>query len=90
MGRKNSLTLLSYKLLFIRKTLIIGSMINRLKVVLAEKNKTNKWLAEAIGKSENTVSRWCNNKMQPKAETMVNIAKALDVEVGELFNKTKV
>ncbi len=64
-------------------------MINRLKVVLAEKNKTNKWLAEAIGRSENTVSRWCNNKMQPTTEVMIDIAKALDVDVRELLNKTK-
>lgn len=63
--------------------------INRIKVVLAEKNKSNKWLAEAIGRSQNTVSRWCGNKMQPTAEAMVDIAKALDVEVGELFHSTK-
>ncbi len=63
--------------------------INRLKVVLAEKNKTNKWLAEAIGRSQNTVSRWCGNKMQPTAEAMIDIAKALDIDVRELLNKTK-
>lgn len=64
-------------------------MINRLKVVLAEKNKTNKWLAEEIGKSENTISRWCNNKMQPAAEVFTEIAEALDVDIRELFNSTK-
>ena len=64
-------------------------MINRIKVVLDEKNKTNKWLAEAIGKSENTVSRWCNNKIQSPAEVMIQVSKALDVDVRELFNKTK-
>lgn len=64
-------------------------MINRIKVVLAEKNKTNKWLAESIGKSENTVSRWCNNKIQPPTEVMIKIAHALDVDVRELLNKTK-
>ncbi len=63
--------------------------INRIKVVLAEKDKTNKWLAEATGRSQNTVSRWCGNKMQPSAEAMVEIAKALSVEVGELYNKMK-
>lgn len=63
--------------------------INRIKVVLAEKGRTNRWLAEAVGKSENTVSRWCGNKIQPHSETLVNIATALGVEVGELFNKTK-
>ena len=64
-------------------------MINRLKVVLAEKNKTNRWLAEAIGKNENTVSRWCNNKAQPSVEVFALIAKVLDVDVRELLNKTK-
>ncbi len=64
-------------------------MINRLKVVLAEKNRTNKWLAQTVGKSENTVSRWCGNKMQPSATVMVEIAKALDVEIGELYNKMR-
>lgn len=63
--------------------------INRIKVVLAEKGKTNKWLAEATGRSQNTVSRWCGNKMQPTAEAMIDIAKALDVDVRELLNKTK-
>lgn len=63
--------------------------INRLRVVLAEKNKTNRWLAEAIGKNEATVSRWCSNKSQPSADVFVIIAKALDVDVRELFNSTK-
>lgn len=69
--------------------MIDQNMINRLKVVLAEKGKTNRWLAEAINKNENTVSRWCSNKAQPSAEVFTEIAKALDVDVRELFNKTK-
>ena len=78
-------------LLFIRRMFIMNEkkMINLIKVVLAEKNKTNKWLAENIGKTENTISRWCNNKMQPGAEVCTEIAEALDVDVRELFNKTK-
>ncbi len=64
-------------------------VINRLKVVLAEKNKSNKWLAEAVGRSENTVSRWCNNKIQPTAEAFIEIAKVLDVDVRVLFHSTK-
>ena len=64
-------------------------MINRIRVVLAEQNKTNKWLSEALGKSENTISRWSNNKIQPSAEMFVQIAKALDVDISELFHKTK-
>lgn len=63
--------------------------INRLRVVLAEKSKTNRWLAEAIGKNEATVSRWCSNKSQPSADVFVIIAKALDVDVRDLFNSTK-
>ena len=65
------------------------NMINRLRVVLAEKNKTNRWLAEAIGKNENTISRWCNNRAQPSVDVLATIAKALDVDVRELLNKTK-
>ena len=64
-------------------------MINRLKVILAEKSKTNRWLAETISKNENTVSRWCSNKAQPSAEVFTKIADALDVNIRELFNKTK-
>lgn len=63
--------------------------INRLKVVLAEQNKTGKWLAEALGKNEATVSRWCTNEMQPSLETLVRIANALDVDVKELLISTK-
>ncbi len=66
-----------------------GKTINRLRVVLAEKNKTNRWLAEAIGKNEATISRWCSNKTQPSADIFVVIAEALDVDVRDLFNSTK-
>lgn len=62
--------------------------INRLKVVLAEQNKTGKWLAEALGKNEATVSRWCTNEMQPSLETLVKIANALDVDVKNLLVST--
>ena len=59
--------------------------INRLKVVLAEKKRTNKWLAEQIGKDPGTVSKWCTNTMQPNLETLVEIAKALEVDVKDLL-----
>ena len=58
--------------------------INRLKVVLAEKKRTNKWLSEQVGKDPATVSKWCTNTMQPNLETLVAIAKALDVDVKDL------
>jgi putative transcriptional regulator len=59
--------------------------INRLKVVLAEKNKTNKWLAEQLHKNETTISRWCTNQVQPAIETFYEIAKVLDIEMTELL-----
>lgn len=63
--------------------------INRLKAVLAEKQKTGKWLADQLNKSETTVSRWCRNEIQPSMETFVVIARLLDLDVKELLNSTK-
>lgn len=63
--------------------------INRIKVVLAEKDRTNKWLSEKVGKNRTTVSRWCTNEMQPSLETLLEIAEALDVDVRELLVSTK-
>lgn len=51
--------------------------INRLKVVLAEKKRTNKWLAEQLGKDPGTVSKWCTNTMQPNLETLAKLQKFL-------------
>lgn len=58
--------------------------INRLKVVLAEKKRTNKWLAEQLKKDPATVSKWCTNASQPSLETLIEIAKVLDVNLNEL------
>lgn len=63
--------------------------INRLKAVLAEERKTNKWLAEQLGKNETTISRWCTNEIQPSMDNLVAIAKLLGVDVRELINSTK-
>jgi len=63
--------------------------INRLKVVLAEKNKTNRWLAEQLGKSDVTISRWCTNEVQPSMETFLQIATVLNIDIKELLNSTK-
>jgi putative transcriptional regulator len=63
--------------------------INRLKAVLAEQGKTNKWLAEKLDKNETTISRWCTNEVQPSMDTFVDIAKLLNVDVKELINSTK-
>ena len=62
---------------------------NRIKIVLAEKEKSAKWLAEQLDKDKSTVSRWCTNDMQPSIETFYEIAKILDVEVRELFVRSK-
>ena len=63
--------------------------INRLKVVLAEKKRTNKWLAEQLGKDPATVSKWCTNTAHPGLETLLEIANALEVDVKELLNSSK-
>ena len=62
---------------------------NRLKVVLAEQQKTGKWLAEQIGKSNCTVSKWCKNSIQPDLNTLNKIAKLLDVDIKDLLISTK-
>ena len=63
--------------------------INRLKVVLVEKEKSGKWLADQLGKSTCTVSTWCSNTTQPDLQTLDKIAKLLDVNVKELLNDTE-
>ena len=63
----------------------MAKQINRLKVVLAEKNKTNKWLAEELQKDPGTISKWCTNTLQPNLETLVKIAKLLDVDVTDML-----
>ena len=60
--------------------------INRIKVVLVEKGKTGKWLAEQVGKNEATVSRWCSNRMQPSLDMLVKIATLLNVDPRLLIN----
>lgn len=59
--------------------------LNRLRVVLAEKELSNKWLAEKLGKSEFTISRWTTNKIQPSLPQLFDIAKALNIDVKELI-----
>ena len=59
--------------------------INRIKVVLAEKQRTNKWLAEKLCKDTSTVSKWCTNSSQPDIQTFLQIAEALQVDITELL-----
>lgn len=63
--------------------------LNRIKVVLAEKDKTNKWLAEQVGKSYVTISRWCTNEIQPSLENLYKIAQVLDIDIKDLINSSK-
>ncbi len=59
--------------------------INRIKTALVDKGKTNKWLAEQLGKDPATVSKWCTNVCQPSLETLMQIAKLLEVQVDDLL-----
>lgn len=61
-------------------------MLNRIKVALAERQKTSKWLAEKLNKSETTVSRWASNKVQPSIEQLFEIAQLLNMDAKELLN----
>lgn len=58
---------------------------NRIKIVLAENEKTNRWLAEKIGKDQTTISRWCTNRVQPTLDTLGDIAIALNVDIRDLI-----
>ena len=62
-----------------------GTDFNRLTVVLAEKKRTNKWLAEQIGVDQATVSKWCTNSAQPNLENLMEVARCLEVNVNELL-----
>ena len=64
-------------------------VMNRIKVTLVEKQKTNRWLAEQMGKLENTISRWCSNKSQPSIIQLQEIANLLDVDVRVLLKSQK-
>lgn len=59
--------------------------INRIKVVLVEKKRTSKWLAEQLHKDQTTVSKWCTNTSQPSLEMLLKIAGTLDVDVKDLL-----
>ena len=60
-------------------------MENRIKVVLVDKKRTNKWLSEQLGCAPTTVSKWCTIVSQPPMETFVKIAELLEVDINELF-----
>jgi transcriptional regulator with XRE-family HTH domain len=58
--------------------------LNRIKVVLAEKKRTNKWLAEQLGKDPATISKWCTNTAQPSLELLLQMAECLGVDIKDL------
>ena len=64
--------------------------LNRIKVMLAEKKRSNKWLAEQLGKDPATVSKWCTNTSQPTLETLLKIAELLEVNYTELVRAESV
>ena len=63
--------------------------LNRIKVILVEKQKTGKWLAEQLGKSTCTVSKWCSNSIQPDLATLNKIAELLNVDVRDFITPSK-
>lgn len=63
--------------------------LNRIKIVLVEKNKTARWLSRQVGKNACSVSRWCTNASQPDLETLFRIAELLNVDVRELIHVEK-
>lgn len=65
------------------------SGLNRIKIVLVEKDKTGRWLAEQLGVSITTISRWCSNSTQPDLITLAKIASLLDIDIKELLVSTK-
>lgn len=64
--------------------------INRIKVVLADKKKTNKWLAEQLGKDQTTISKWCTNTSQPNLGSLIKTAKLLGVDLADLVREENV
>lgn len=63
--------------------------LNRIKVVLVEKKRTNKWLAEQLGKDPATISKWCTNSSQPDLATLLKVANLLEVDVKDLLNSSR-
>lgn len=65
-------------------------VMNRIKVTLVEKQKTNRWLAKQMGKSENTISRWCSNKSQPSIAQLQEVANLLEVDIHSLLRSQEI
>ena len=61
--------------------------LNQLKIVLAKKKRTNKWLAEQLGVNQTTVSKWCTNTTQPDLQTLKRITELLEVNIQDLTTR---
>lgn len=72
-----------------QKEIMTNKDLNRLKVVLADKKRTNKWLAEQLGKDQTTISKWCTNTSQPDLASLMKISELLEVELTELVRLDK-
>lgn len=68
---------------------LIMADLNQIKIVLVKKKRTGKWLAEQLGKSTCTISKWCSNTTQPDIPTLARIAKLLEVNVKDLLNDSE-
>jgi len=70
------------------KDMEVGKLrdINRLKILLAEKKKTNKWLCEQLGVNPTTVSKWCTNSSQPSLEMVLKMMEVLDADINQIIN----
>ena len=73
------------KSLILLQTNKVMEDINRIKVVLVEKKRTNKWLAEQLGVNPSTVSKWCTNSSQPDLNSLLKISDLLGVDIKELI-----
>lgn len=82
---KFSLIIHNKRCIFAQTNSHMNKDINRIKVILVEKKKTNRWLASKLGKDESTVSKWCTNTIQPSLEQLREIAIALDTNVASLL-----
>ena len=60
--------------------------INRLKILLAEKKRTNKWLGEQLGVNATTISKWCTNSSQPSIKMIFRIMEVLDADISQIIN----
>ncbi len=64
---------------------MVNKELNRLKLLLVEKKKTGKWLAEQLGKDQTTISKWCTNSNQPDVESLIKISRLLQVDLSDII-----